>query len=397
MTMRILLLDTGIEWGGGTNSMFELLKRIDHGRFAIEPLFYRNYPKGSASDLKRELAQVGLPLLVLPPLKQPLWAKTAKELVRAFFFWSHTRKTTAVQRIDRRWRILPRARQIAEKLRSGGYDLLYMNNQPSSNQEGYLAAEMAGVPVVQHCRIDVSLTPEEAAITNRIAHRIICVSHGVAQSLARQGIREELLTVIVNAIDGHQSLPAPVPRPAAPGTPVIGTVGQLVARKAVDHILGAIARLPSNISPPHLLVVGEGPARESLAAKAAALGLAERVTFAGFQQQPMAWIAAMDIFVLASAKEGLPRVILEAMLLGKPVIASRVVGSQELVENGRTGLLYEFGDTDAFARHMATLLTDPALGKRLGEAGRSKVLTEYSIEHYVEQVQSVLAAAGRPS
>lgn len=388
---KILLLDTGNEWGGGTNSMIELLKRIDRSRFEVHALFYRNYAKGTQSDLRAELAAIGIPLEVLPPLKRPWWTKLANEMLRGLLFWDERRRKAAIRRIDDIWRTRPRAQQIARRLRDGGFDLLYLNNQPSSNREGYLAAALARVASIQHCRIDVSLTPKETELANRIARRIICVSDDVAQSLLAQGVRRDLLTVVHNAIDVEQALPQQVkPESVAHGSIVVGTVGQLVARKAVHHLLEAAARVVSNGSLQlHLLVVGDGPEAETLQARARELGLAEHVQFAGFQPQPLPWIAAMDIVVLASEKEGLPRVLLEAMLLSKPVIASAVVGSKELVVDGDTGLLYPFGDIDRLAQAMATLAADPALRIRMGVQGRKRVESCYSIRRYVEGVQAV--------
>lgn len=394
MAIKILLLDTGKEWGGGTNSLFELLKRIDRDRFDITALFYHNYPKGD-SDLRRELDRIGIPLSVLPPLRQPLWAKVAKELARGLLGCHRPWRQRAVFSIEMAWRIRPDARRLAAVLKQGGYQLLYMNNQPSSNLEGYLAAEMAGVPAVQHCRIDAALNPLEISLANRVARRIICVSHGVAESLESQGIAPDKCTVVCNAIDGSQDLPPPAPLPAAAaGRLVLGAVGSLIARKSVDHLLQAAATLleKDGLSV-HLLIVGDGPLRGKLEKLAAELGLADHVTFAGFQKAVFPWIAAMDILVLSSPREGLPRVILEAMLLGKPVVASRAIGTRELVVDGETGLLYDYGDIEALTARLKELLADEGKRSAMGAAGRKRVLAEYSIARYVAEVQNVLKEA----
>ena len=395
MAIKILLLDTGKEWGGGTNSMFELLQRIDRSRFEIGAVFYHNYAKGSGSDLLHELAAIGIPLQILPPLRQPLWAKVAKELARGLLGWHCRWRRQAVFATEMAWRIRPNARRLAAILKHGGYQLLYMNNQPSSNLEGYLAAETVGVAAVQHCRIDATLNPVETAVANRVARRIICVSHGVEESLKFQGIAPDKCIVVSNAIDGTQTLPPPAALPAAAtGRLVIGTVGSLIARKSVDHLLKAAAPLvAANGLPPHLLIVGEGPQHSALQRLADNLGLGERVTFAGFQKQALSWIAAMDVFVLASAKEGLPRVVLEAMLLGKPVVASRGIGSRELVRDRETGLLYDYGDLEALTARLQELLADENKRAAMGASGRKRVLSEYSIEHYVAEVQNVLMEA----
>lgn len=389
----VLVLDTGKEWGGGTNSLLELLKRIDRSRFGLTACFYQDYPKGGNSSLSRELSAIGIPLILLGSLTQPLWAKIAKELVRGLLWWNRSWRNRAVFAIEHLWRINPRARQVAELVRKGGYALLYLNNQPSSNREGYLAAHLAGIPVVQHCRIEACLNKDEVDVTNRLANAVICVSHGVEESLREQGIHQNKLHVVPNAIDGDQPLPTPIIIPGlSPDALVIGTVGSLIKRKSVDQLLKAVALLKTSV-PIHVVVVGEGPELPSLHALARQLGIAERVLFPGFQPTPLPWMAAMDLVVLASAKEGLPRVLLEAMLLSKPVVASRVVGSKELVVEGETGFLYDYGDEQTLAARLQLLIDDATLRARLGQAGRQRVLGDYSIGRYVSSVEEILAAA----
>lgn len=400
--VKILLLDSGKEWGGGTNSMIELLKRIDRGHFSVTALFYHNYRKGEDSDLRQELEKIGIELRLLPQRRQPIWAKLGKELGRGLLAWSPALRSRAVFAIERAWRIRPNARRIAGLLREGGYGLLYLNNQPASNLEGLLAAEMTGIPAVQHCRIDPALSAMEADIANRIVRRVICVSQGVADSLVRQGMEKGKCVTVFNGIDGKQPLPDPAPVRAALGVGaeeiLIGTVGSLVARKGVNDLLSAAAALRERIGETRafkIVVVGDGPERQQLESQARDLGLGKRVVFAGFQKVPLPFIAAMDIFVLASAREGLPRVILEAMFLQKPVVASDVVGSRELVRHGASGLLFPYRDASALADGLLTLIRDPALRAQMGQRGREIVLSEYSIERYVAGVEAVLEEAAR--
>jgi glycosyltransferase involved in cell wall biosynthesis len=389
---RVLLLDTGNEWGGGTNSMIELVKRLDKSRFHITACFYRNYTKAD-STLEKELAAVGVPLLLLPTRRQPLWAKLGKELARGLLAWHRRWRRQAVFAIERLWRISPRTRALAVLLQQGDYDLVYMNNQPASNLEGYLAAEQAGIAAVQHCRIEPRLNAFEAAAVNRVARHIICVSQGVADALVAHGVRADLCRVVYNAIDGRQALPAPVALPAIPaGAPVIGSIGQLIKRKSFDQLLRAVAAIDRRPAP-WVVLVGEGPEHAALQALARQLGIADRVVLAGFQKQPLPWLAAMDVFALPSAQEGLPRVILEAMLLGKPVVASDIVGSRELVVDGKTGFLHAYGDEAALAARLSALLDDADMAHAVGAAGRQRVIDQFGIEHYVAEVSRILEAA----
>lgn len=391
---RILLLDTGNEWGGGTNSMFELLKRLDRNRFAVTCCFYKDYRKGKDGRLlSEELADIGIPLIVLPSIKQPLWAKLAKEIGRGLFSWSPRLKKQIVLGVEVQWRIKPRVVTLRHLLGENEYDLLYMNNQPASNLEGYLAGEMAGVPVVQHCRIEPTLHANEAAVVNRVAKRIICVSQGVADVLAAQHVAENRLRVVYNAIDNRPPLPAPVELPASAGDLVIGTVGQLTTRKGVHHLLQAVATLKGEGLALSCLILGEGPQRNELESTAKRLGITGQVSFLGFQAQPLAWVQAMDVCVLCSSKEGLPRVVLEAMLASKPVIGSDVTGTRELIVHEETGLLYGYGDVPALTAALRRLLGDALLRRAMGEAGRRRVVEGFSIDTYVAGVARVLEEA----
>ena len=391
MTKRILLVDTGKEWGGGTNSMIELLKRLDREAYAVTPLFFDNYARGSDGDLRSALAEIGYELKLLPRLRQPWWAKLSKELARGLLGWWPRLKHTVVFSIELAWRINPDALRIAQVLREGGYSALYLNNQPSSNLEGLLAAEATGTRAIQHCRIEANLNRDEVAILNRIIRRVICVSHGVAGSLIAQGVAGERCTVVLNGVDGGQGLPDPAAAKRIHGLPdsslLIGTVGSLVPRKGIAVLLRAIQSMNDVSS--RVLIVGAGPQRAALEKLATEPGLAGRVVFAGFQREPLPYLAAMDVFCLASAREGLPRVILEAMLLGKPVVATDIPGCRELVRHGETGYLVPHGDVAALADALSRLLENPELRTKFGQRGREIVLAEYSIERYVQGVTQV--------
>jgi L-malate glycosyltransferase len=119
------------------------------------------------------------------------------------------------------------------------------------------------------------------------------------------------------------------------------------------------------------------------------------VAFLGFVAPALQQIAAADALILASEKEGLPRVVLEAMLAGKPVIASNVTGNNELVVDGETGRLYPMGDVASLAQAMAEVAGSEPLRRRWGEAGQRRVRERFSIERYVEGTCSVLAEAAQ--
>jgi len=177
------------------------------------------------------------------------------------------------------------------------------------------------------------------------------------------------------------------------GRPLIGTVGQLTARKGIPDLLQALAELRQAGIVADCVILGEGPQRKELEAISERLGLGGQVHFVGFQAQPLAWVQAMDVCVLCSSKEGLPRVVLEAMLAGKPVVGSDVTGTRELIVHEETGLLYAFGDISALTAALRRLLADAPLRARMGAAGRARVADGFSIEAYVAGVTTVLDEA----
>lgn len=390
-----MLLDTGKEWGGGTNSMLELLKRIDKRRYEFTCVFYDDYRRGDGPKISDELARLGIGFLLLPRQPQTKAAKLLKEAVRVLSFFSKPLRRIGVFLVDYYFRIRSDAARIAEVLRRQQADLLYMNNQPSSNLEGILAARAVAIPVVQHNRIDVTLNPIETRIANRDLRKIICVSDGVRQALVEQGIDPAKCIVVHNGIDAvtqPRLSPAEIRASTQTGDELlIGTVGSLIRRKRVADLIRVVAILVKERHKSiRCLVVGSGPELANLTADAQRLGVADRIIFTGFQADAVSYINAFDIFALPSEKEGLPRVILEAMLMAKPVVASRVVGPSELVVDGQTGFLLSLAETRQWADAIEQLIDDPALRRRMGEAGRERVIAEFSIERYVSAVRRVL-------
>lgn len=153
-------------------------------------------------------------------------------------------------------------------------------------------------------------------------------------------------------------------------------------RKNQAMLIRAMALLPERVK---LLLPGEGALLEQCRALAGSLGLAGRVRFPGYVEQIGGLLRRVDVLVSSSRSEGLPFNIMEGMLMGLPVIASRVKGHTDLVDDGRTGLLYDCGDEGAFAAAVEKLLEDGSLCERFGEAGREKA-GAYTLDNVMPQV-----------
>ncbi len=227
----------------------------------------------------------------------------------------------------------------------------------------------------------------------RRSDRVVAISNYTAGEL------RELVDVPIEVIPYTTPLPdvAPSPSPVQDGTDPVLFVGRLVERKGVAHLIEAIARLAPK--GPRLEIVGDGPERPGLEALAQRLGVASRVVFRGKipPDELQASYARAAVCVLPSVldargdTEGLGVVLLEAMNHGTPVIASRVGGIPDIVEDGVSGLLVPAGDADALAAAVRRVRDDPALARRLGEAGRRRLREQFSWQAIVQRWLDVYA------
>lgn len=156
-------------------------------------------------------------------------------------------------------------------------------------------------------------------------------------------------------------------------------VGRLAAVKGVPLLLEALFHLKGRHPQARLTLVGDGPERPSLEALTRRLDLSDLVEFAGYSDEAgvASHLAQADLLVLPSFAEGLPVVLMEAMAARLPVIASRVAGVPELVDDGLSGFLFPPSDLETMIMRMDTLLSDPQIGLKMGEAGREKVMAEH--------------------
>lgn len=395
---RILILDTGKEWGGGTNSLLELLKRIDRGKYHFTALFYNNYKKGNDSDIKTEIEKLGIDFLLLKQEKQSVAAKILKELIRLIFFFSPGLKQYFIFWIDYCFRIQSNASMLKEIIERFKIDLLYMNNQPSSNLEGIMAAKDANIPCIQHSRIGAELNEVEVNAVNNWLMKMICVSRGVKDMFVAQGVDASKCSVVYNCI-------APDTKPAISASEIrkiwgvgeddilIGTVGSLIKRKRINDLIEALAELYRRVKGQgprvKVIIVGEGPEMDNLQREVVEKGLQGDVIFTGFQTDAISYINAMDIFVLPSEKEGLPRVILEAMLMEKPVVACDTTGSSELVVDGKTGFLAPVKKPKIMVDAILKLIASADLRKKFGQNGKAIVLERFSIDSYISGISRI--------
>jgi glycosyltransferase involved in cell wall biosynthesis len=224
---------------------------------------------------------------------------------------------------------------------------------------------------------------------------VIAVSKDLLHYLQELGVPASRCSLIENAIDTEQyrrqwSVAEAKRRLGqAPVRLVLGAVGRLSAEKGFDVLIRSVGQLIEEGLDVSLLIAGEGSERARLQELVENLGLGERVKVLGYCSDTRELYQALDIFVLSSLREGLPNVLLEAMALEVPVVATRIAGVPRLVEDGVNGVLVEPGDVEGLTSAVRRLASDPELRLRLGQAGRRRIEQGYSFAVRMEKIRRV--------
>jgi glycosyltransferase involved in cell wall biosynthesis len=275
---------------------------------------------------------------------------------------------------------------------------------------GRLAAMLARVPIIVGTEVNIyEQKRTRHALAERLlmrgTDRVIVSAESVRDFYIRQIHADPArVDVVYNAVDWSQlettmtpqALRASVGAPA--DAPLAGIIARLTEQKAHRCLFDAMAST-AKLERLHVIVVGDGDLREDLRARVERLGLSARVHFLGARRDLGNLLAAIDLFVMPSLWEGLPLSMVLAMGAGLPVVATRVAGIPEVVQDGVTGLLVPAADVTALGSAMATLVSDPSYGRTLGAAAAAFVRPRFGVDRYVESVTGVydrlLAEAGR--
>jgi glycosyltransferase involved in cell wall biosynthesis len=295
------------------------------------------------------------------------------------------------------WRALRRLRALC---RARPVDAVFCNGGGPC-QLGVPAAAPLRIPLVclMHHPAPRRL---HAAWLTRFAGTLLYASRYTAEhTRARIGRNGPVVYPGVDALG--RFAPPPVRDPAVraalglrPDDVVFAQAGALVPHKGHAVLLEAFARVAAALPAARLLVVGDGPERARLEADAARRGVADRVVFTGYVDDPAPLFRhGMDVGVLASREEGLGLVSLQAAACGLPAIGSDCTGIREAVVHGQTGLLVPPGEVPALAAAMLRLGRDPALRRRMGASGRLRVIEHFSAERSAARMQEAIADAVR--
>lgn len=281
---------------------------------------------------------------------------------------------------------------LARLLSISGATRLHCHFANSGTSVGMIAARLLHLPwsLTLH-GISETDYPAGLLLSEKLrdADLVICASFFMrAQAMRVVDPRHwEKMHVVRCGVD-FGALPAATERATRSCLSIV-VVGRISAEKGHCGLLDSLSALSEEGENFHLTVVGDGPAMVQTRDRVSELGLAERVTFTGAlsEDEALQQVADADLFVLPSLMEGLPVVLIEAMALGKPVVASRIAGIPELVNDGVNGLLFTPSDWSELQACLRRVLRDPTLRTRLGRAGRDTVTARFRIEDAAKRLE----------
>jgi glycosyltransferase involved in cell wall biosynthesis len=295
------------------------------------------------------------------------------------------------QAVDFALSLVPVSLWMANYIRSERFDLVY--NNTLLNPYGTLAAYLAGVPSIWHVREvgrESSLRRQFLRLTAKLATRLVVVSESVGQLYT--GEEREKLRVVYNGIDPQFFDPEGFDREAIrqsyqiqPDQPVISIIGRLHESKKHGDLLIATKSLIKDWPDLQVLIVGDGPIEENIKSQICGMGLEMNVRLLGYMDDVREVLVASDLLVLPSEHEAFGRAIAEAMLMKKPVIATNVGGLPELI-TPETGLLVPVGCPDELHIAIDTILNDPDRMSKMGQCGRERAVSLFSLDRYSNQM-----------
>ena len=380
---RILFLDHTPFIGGAELALLDHIRYLDRGRFAPQVVVSATVP-----ELVAQFRSLDAPTHVLD--------------------WPRLRRATPLTLI----RALAASRRLREIVRRESIDLVVAN----TSRTAYIAAATlvgSSVPLIWWVR-DFDFGRGWFRLLARVPRQILCVSNAIRAHYG--GSRSAKFRVVFVGNDLFERLAAYSESEVQAlrssfqidrGDVVVGYMGRLVEGKGPEDLLDAFEQVHAEFPRLRLIFVGtgkgqEGDVEDRLRRRVSGSGLADVVHFAGHRTEEALFYQMFDVFVLSSRfREAMPTSVIQAMMAGKPVVATRTGGTAEVVEDGATGILVPPHQPAAIADALRRLLRDPQMARDLAAAGRDHVMACHRQEPLTRQVEdlyeSLLVPASRPA
>jgi glycosyltransferase involved in cell wall biosynthesis len=347
--IAVLLQD--LEFGGTQQYAILLLRHLDRAKFSPELWVLRG-----GDDMASLAADTGVNVV----------------------WFSKTKAVTPLTLAHLAWRLLRSRPQIL-------YTLTVV-----PNIWGRVFGALARVPVIVSGYRSLLPSQKERFLW-RLSNKIICNAEALKEIMVQRfAVSADRIAVVPNAVDADWFRPEPA---AKDPQPTVVFVGRLVAEKDPMNLIEAFRLVAVRVPKARFEIVGNGPFQPQMEARIRSCSLESKIKLLPATADIRPALRRAWVFALSSASEASPNVIIEAMAMGLPVVATRVGGIPELVVDGTTGLLVEPCNPASFAEAIIALLTDETRCRSMGEKGRERILARHNIQSMVSQTEQVLLEA----
>jgi len=403
--IRVLFVEasSGGVVGGSLTGLYHLIRGLDRSRFAPAIALYE--PKSIETDLR------GIDVPVYHVRRRRLRKEHALLKYESYHRAKTSRGVASLLRFGRHGLRLgieegPSAVRLAGVMRRAHADVVHLGNGIRANYDGILACLLTRTPCVCHVKGFEKYSDRERWIAPRI-DAVICMTRAIEEHCRQHRVCGRRTDVVYDALDEAAFMPQ---RSAADirtelgienGGPCLGVVGNIQEWKGQTVLVEAMARVVAAVPTARALIVGgvhrAGAAyNQQLEERIRALHLERVVSVTGFRTDIADVMNALDVVVHTSVRpEPFGRVILEAMLLGKPVVATAAGGVPELIQDGETGFLTPPGDAERLAERLITLLQNAPLRGGMGQRARTWAHEQFSLSRHVATMSGIYEALAR--
>lgn len=379
--IRLVCLTKSFAAGGTEKALAEFVQRLD--LTAVDPVIL-SY---GTSIYIREIAQ-------RYGLKVEIREGSAGHSITDYWYALVAEKPQVVWFINANFGIFPWQAYVAAKLcgarRTISIEQLLADPLPEEKQRNALTTQVSRwIGWRARYRLKMKLQ-------GLLCNKIICVSEGIRHRLVEEyRFPKEKMVVMLNGVNLSQfcdrgEMAVRETLKIGESDDVLVYIARLEQRKRVDVLLRAVGLVLKAGHPCKCIIVGEGPLQNALVNQSLELGLSESVFFVGFAQDVRPYLAASNIYVTTSEKEGSPLTLTEAMAFGLPCIATDIAGHDEVVVHGYNGLLCEIGSPEALADCVKDLLIDKHKRLAMGRNSRKRAEEYFNIDHVVAKMRAIV-------
>jgi len=385
---KILFIESGTSGGGSFESLYQHLQVINKNNLRPVVVYLND------NRFVEKVKSLSIPVYILTDYIYSNHApRYIRELLRQIAF--QIEKYAPVCYLEfAKIAHAPLVRELERLIKKEHVDIIHLNDQPNRDLFGIFAAEKTKVICISHLRSMRSLGFESrrADYANKIVSLYLANSKATKEYWEEKGIDPSKTRVLYNyisntpikSIDIRQALDI-----KAHANPILGCVSNLHTGKGHSFLLKAFNKFVKSHCDAVLLLVGDGPLKEKLVKQARELELQDSVLFVGYKKQVLDIISGLDLLVVPSRSEGFGRVILEAMQVQTPVVATRCGGIPEIVEHEFNGLLVEYGNEKELSKAMIRLIEEEHLRLKVIENAYQTISEQFDVEHYKSELKTI--------